>query len=90
MLLFWLFWVGLVLGGAAGGLSCIEALRGKWLLSARVPARVPGALRPWDSRCPVWQRLVGARETFLKGGSPWAARPGGESRAGPARPGAAR
>jgi hypothetical protein len=78
MILFWLLWVSLVLGGVAGGLSCNEAFRGKWLLMKRVPAPV---------RRSVWRRLGGTGDSLQA--AVLAERPVAASRAGPFRFGAA-
>jgi len=50
MILIWMLWVVLVLGGLVAVGSHAPWLRGPWLRAARVPARV---------RRPVWQRQGG-------------------------------
>jgi hypothetical protein len=47
MMLFWLLWVSLVLGGVAGFLAVKVRRDGLWLRVARRPVRVRRAGRPW-------------------------------------------
>jgi len=58
MVLVFLLWMSLVLGGAAGGLWLVEALRGKWLRLARVRAEV---------RRPVWRSDWGVPHFRIEG-----------------------
>ena len=48
MILFWLLWLSLVLGGVAGFLAVRGGVGRLWLRVARVPAR---------ARRPVWQAV---------------------------------
>ena len=48
MILFWLLWVSLVLGGVAGYFAVKAGWDGLWLWVTRVPARAPRAACPRD------------------------------------------
>ena len=58
MVLVFLLWMSLVLGGAAGGLWLVEALRGNWLRLARVRAPL---------RRPVWRSDWGVPYPSIEG-----------------------
>jgi hypothetical protein len=64
MMLFWLMWVGLVLGGLTASLWKVIGWRGKWLQTARVRA-------PREGDRPVWQREWRAPLPSYVGGKYW-------------------
>lgn len=62
MILFWVLWLSLVLGGVAGYLAVRAKETGRWPRAARVPARASRAAGKRDAAVPPGRR---AREDFL-------------------------